>query len=242
MKALILAAGAGRRLRPLTDCVPQSLIKIGYKTLVDYQLEGLMKHGIEKIIVTTGPFKEKFEEYVRSNYRIKVWFVNNPRYETTNYIYSLWLTKGLIDSDVLLLHGDLVFDEVLIGELIEAKGNHVLVNREIKPPDKDFKALIKDNRIVEIGVELSGPNTYFCAPMYKFSRSDFLRWLNEIENFIKKGKTNCYAEDALNEISDEIALYPLYSEKFCMEIDTVDDLEKAKSWHRNRQYIKNSNR
>ena len=66
--------------------------------------------------------------------------------------------------------------------------------------------------------------------MYKFSRADFHRWLAEMDDFITQGKASCYAEDAFNEISEEIALYSLYFEEFCMEIDTVDDLERARSW------------
>jgi len=230
MNALILASGAGKRLRPLTDSVPKALVKIGNKTILDLQLEALIKHRIERVIITTGPFKEKLEEHVRSNYPIKVWFVNNPKYETTNYIYSLWLAKNLIDSDMLLLHGDLLFDDVLIGKLIEAKNNSVLINKRIKPPEKDFKALIEGNRVAQIGVELSGPNAYFCAPMYRFSKSDFLRWLSKIEDFVRQGRTNCYAEDAFNEISKEIVLHPLYFDEFCMEVDTVGDLEGAETW------------
>lgn len=229
MKAVILASGVGKRLRPLTDSVPKPLIKIGDKTILDYQLESLIKHGIENIIVTTGPFKEKLEDYVLNNYRIKVRFVKNPRYETTNYIYSLWLTKNFIDSDVLLLHGDVLLDGVLIGKLIESKDNRALVNREIRPPEKDFKALIENSRVTRIGVELSGPNAYFCAPVYKFSKADFLRWIAKIDDFIKQGKVNCYAEDAFNEISDELVLHPLYFTEFCMEIDTMADLDKARS-------------
>lgn len=229
MKALILASGVGKRLQPLTNQVPKALIRIGNKTLLDYQLESLIKHGIENVIITTGPFKEKLEEHVLSNYRLKVWFVNNPRYASTNYIYSLWLTQNLIDSDVLLLHGDLVFNEVLIGRLMEAENNRVLVNKIIMPPEKDFKAVIENERVAKIGVELAGPNTYFCAPMYKFSKVDFLRWIAKIDEFVKRGKISCYAEDAFNEISSELLLYPLYFEEFCLEIDTTSDLEKAKS-------------
>ena len=142
--------------------------------------------------------------------------------------------KNLIDSDVLLLHGDLLFEKILIGKLIETRDNRVLVNREVKPPEKDFKALIENNMVIKIGVDLSGPNAYFCAPMYKFSKADFMRWLAEIDDFIKQGKVNCYAEDAFNEISDKIALYPLYLEEFCMEIDAADDLEKARRLFKNR--------
>jgi len=232
MKALILASGTGKRLRPLTDYVPKPLIKIGGKTLLDYQMESLIKHGIERVIITTGPFKEKLEEHVQSNYRIKVWFVNNPRYESTNYIYSLWLTKNLINSDVVLLHGDLLFDDVLVEKLMGAKNNRVLVNGEIKPPEKDFKALIKNDRITKIGIEFSGPNAYFCVPMYKFSKADFLLLLDKVEDLIEHGKVNYYAEDAFNEISNRIVLRPLYFEEFCMEIDTRHDLERAKSWFR----------
>ena len=105
-----------------------------------------------------------------------------------------------------------------------------MVNKRIKPPEKDFKAQIENNRVAKIGVELSGPNAYFCAPMYKFSRADFLRWLVEIENFIEKGRTDCYAENAFNEISGELLLRPLFFEEFCMEIDMMSDIKKAESW------------
>lgn len=230
MKALILAAGTGKRLRPLTDSVPKPLIKIGTRTLLNYQLESLIKHGIEDVIITTGPFKEELEEHVRSNHRIKAYFVHNPRYETTNYIYSLWLTKNLIDSDLLLLHGDLLFDDVVMGKLLGAKDSRVLVNREIKPSEKDFNVLIEKDRITRIGVKLSGPNAYSCAPAYRLTRLDFLCWLDKIDDFIKQGKVSCYAEDAFNQISDQIVLRPLYFEEFCMEIDTPADLEKAKTW------------
>ena len=66
--------------------------------------------------------------------------------------------------------------------------------------------------------------------MYKFSKVDFLRWLAEMDDFTKQGKVNCYAEDAFNEISNEIVLHPLYFEEFCMEIDTTGDLERARRW------------
>ena len=234
MKALILASGSGRRLHPLTEHVPKTLTQIGNKTILDYQLEGLIQHGIDKVIITTGPFREKIIEHVQSNYSIKASFVNNPRYETTNYIYTLWLTKDLIDEDIILMHGDLMFDSILIKKLLAASNNRVPVNRKIRPPKKDFKALLENNRVVKIAVELSGPNTYLSAPMYKFSSTDFLRWLAEIESFVKKGQTDCYAEDAFNEISRETALYPLYYEEFCMEIDTLSDLRKVEGWLRSK--------
>ena len=54
----------------------------------------------------------------------------NPKYKTTNYIYSMWLTKKFIDDDIILLHGDLVFDKKLLERLIAENGNRVLVNKK----------------------------------------------------------------------------------------------------------------
>jgi choline kinase len=230
MKAIILASGVGRRLRPLTDQYPKSLLRVGGKTLIDYQLEALEKHGICDIVITTGHLSKKLEDHVRKTGAASIQFVHNPEYERTNYIYSLWLTKGLVDEDIILLHGDLLFDSVLIQKLLEAQGNRVLVNRYMLSPEKDFKALIKRGRVVRIGVNLSGPGTFFCAPLYRFSKADFLLWLDKIEDFVRQGKVDCYAEDAFNEISAEVLLRPLYFKEFCVEIDTKADLEKTRRY------------
>ena len=108
------------------------------------------------------------------------------------------------------------------------------MNRKIKPPEKDFKAVIENNRVIEIGVEFFGRNAFFSAPLYKFSKSDFKHWLNEIEKIVKKGYLKIYAESVFNEISNKIVLRPLYfTEEICLEIDTKEDLEVARSLFRN---------
>lgn len=232
MKALILNSGRGERLRPLTEDKPKALIKIGDKTILDYQMDNLIGCGIRNIIITTGPFEDKIKMHVKEMYpEADVSYVNNPKYETTNYIYSMWLTRKLIDDDIILLHGDLLFEEKLLERLIKEEcENCVLVNRKIRAPEKDFKAVVKNNRVVKIGVEFSGENAFFSAPLYKFSKADFLYWLNEIEEFIQKGDVKRYAEDAFNKISDKIMLRPVYfDDELCMEIDTTEDLRMARS-------------
>lgn len=231
MKALILNSGRGERLLPLTKNKPKPLIKIRKKTLLKHQLDNLIECSIMDTIITTGPFQNKIKKYLKNEYPgLNVSYVKNSKYRTTNYIYSMWLTKGLINDDVILLHGDLLFERRLLEKLINEKhANCVLVNREIKPPEKDFKAVIENDRVIKIGVEFSGKNTFFSAPLYKFSKSDFLYWLDEIEKFVKKGDLKIYAESVFNKISDKIILHPLYfTEEFCMEIDTKEDLEMAR--------------
>jgi len=232
MKALILASGVGRRLRPLTNDKPKSLIKIGSNALLDYQLDSLIVCNIRNIIITTGHLENKLREHVTKKYpHLNVSYVNNAEYDTTNYIYSLWLAKELIDDDMILLHGDLFFDKKLLCNLINAnEANCVMVNSRAKPPGKDFKAVIKNNRVTKIGVELSGENALSLMPLYKLSRPSLLYWLEEIERFIKSGDKESYAEEAFNQISDKIILRPLYfDEEFCLEIDTKEDLKTAKN-------------
>ena len=230
MKAIILASGAGKRLGPLTGKVPKSLVDIGDGTILDRQLDILIRQGITDIVITTGSLGEQIEEHVRGAYSIAVDFVHNPRFETTNYIYTLWLTREMVDDDVILLHGDLVFDDEVVRRLLDSEGSRVLISKDIPSPEKDFKALVKDDRVMKIGVDLYGANTFFCAPMYKFSRSDFLCWLDKIDEFISRGDVHSYAEDALNEVSDRVSLRPSYFYEFCMEIDTIDDFESVRAW------------
>jgi choline kinase len=231
MKAVILNSGMGTRLYPLTRRIPKALLKIDSKPLLGHQVDKLIDFGINDLLITTGPFDAKIKNYIKLEYSdLCVKYVKNPKYRSTNYIYSMWLTRSLIDDDVVLLHGDLFFDSKLLKELLnQNRGNYVLVSREINPPRKDFKALIKNGRIREIGVEIFSENAAFLAPLYRFSKSDFLLWLNEIENSVKKGQTKIYAENVLNRIMDKISLYPVYFDTgVCMEIDTIDDLRLAR--------------
>ncbi|MHA2315713.1 MAG: phosphocholine cytidylyltransferase family protein [Candidatus Hermodarchaeia archaeon] len=132
MKALILNSGRGERLRPLTENKPKPLIKIENKTLLDNQLDNLIECSIMDVIMTTGPFENKIKKHLKNEYPyLNVSYVKNPKYRTTNYIYSMWLTKELINDDVILLHGDLLFERKLLEKLINEKhANCVLVRKK----------------------------------------------------------------------------------------------------------------
>ena len=115
------------------------------------------------------------------------------------------IPANLIDSDILLIHGDMVFEESLISNLIQTElENAVLVNKEVELPDKDFKGLLANNRVIKIGVGFFTPECYLLMPVYKLSREFFLRWKEEMASFVDQGKTSVYAEDAFNEISHKL--------------------------------------
>ncbi|HZK25170.1 MAG TPA: NTP transferase domain-containing protein, partial [Oscillospiraceae bacterium] len=133
MKAVILNSGLGRRMEAETVDKPKCLVEIApQETIISRQLQQLLKYGLEELILTTGPFAPQLQDYLTSNFpQLQVTYVANPRYASTNYIYSLLLAKEYLNSDLLLLHGDLVFDDaVLANTLASPQPNTVLVNRQ----------------------------------------------------------------------------------------------------------------
>lgn len=230
MKAIILNSGIGKRMKPFTDKNPKCFAKVNGETLLERQIRILKEYNINDFIITIGPFEPKIKNIIKNKFpKIKVEYIKNPLYESTNYIYSIFLAKDFINDDIILLHGDIIFEEELFGKLIGSKHpNCVLVNNWMKPPEKDFKGRIQEDTIKEIGVNVFGKNAFFLAPVYKLSKKSFNIWVDKIKEFINKGRTNEYAENAFNEISSKIKLYPLYFQKeLCMEIDNFDDLRLA---------------
>lgn len=233
MKAIILNSGIGKRMGSLTTKIPKCMIKLyANETILKRQLRLLQENGIKEAIITTGPFKEKLEFYAKSHTKIKVRFVHNPFYAKTNYIYSMHLfgKNSFTDDTFLLLHGDLVFGNSILENILE-NDEGVLIDFEAELPKKDFKARLTNNNVKKIGTDLFGPDCKLCLPFYKLSKRLLDLWLEEIDKFIQDGKTDVYAENALNEILKDHTLKAIpVSNGFCSEIDTPEDLKFVKKY------------
>lgn len=218
MTVLILNSGRGIRMGDISK--PKCLTNIhDSETILSRQLRFLLDVGLSNIVITTGPF----EDDVKKN-APQARFVCNPEYMTTNYIYSIYLARDLLDDDLLLLHGDLVFEKNILKEILQREKSCVIVQDIFPLPEKDFKAEIINGKVTRIGVNIFD-NAKASQPLYKLKRNDWLRWLNEIIRFVNEGQVNCYAENALP--SD--ILFPCFSSSLCREIDTQDDLMQVKA-------------
>lgn len=225
MKVLILNSGRGSRMGDLTRNRPKCLVELGDgTTILDRQLSILEKCGITDIIMTTGEYDEEIREACSNHPGLEFTFVKSDLYDSTNYIYSMYKARGLLADDVILLHGDLVFEEYVILRLINSEKSCVVVNTFQTNPDKDFKAIIETNRVVRIGVRISD-DAVPSQPAYKLLESDMRVWIDGIVKYCVVGKTNCYAEDALNDVLDAIDMVPIDLQNIlCMEVDDPDDL------------------
>jgi len=228
MKAIILNSGLGHRMGSITDTHPKCMTEISSdNTILSRQLKKLAAFGIDQVVMTTGYYNRILEEYCNGlHLPIRFTFVNNPIYDKTNYIYSIYCAKDVLkDDDVILMHGDLVFEPLVLEAILNSKVSCMAVSSTLPLPDKDFKAVIKDGRIEKIGIEFF-ENALAAQPLYKILKKDWLVWLENIERFCEQDNRNCYAENAFNQVSDQCLIYPVdVKDMLCAEIDTPQDLE-----------------
>ncbi len=228
MKALILNAGMGTRMGVLTSDQPKCMTEISHgETLLSRQLNQLCEAGIRDIIMATGRFEELLIQYCESlNLPLSITYVNNPRYAETNYIYSIYLAREYLDDDILLLHGDLVMENEVLDKVLAAKTSCMAVSSVSPLPDKDFKAVIRDGKIIKVGIEFF-ESAQSAQPLYYLQRKDWRIWLDRIVAFCESGNNGCYAEKALNEVAEECVIAPCdFADLLCGEVDTAEDLYK----------------
>lgn len=228
MKALILNSGLGSRMGVLTSEHPKCMTEItATETILSRQLKLLAEAGITEVVMTTGYFDSVLVNYCKSlNLPLNYIFVNNPLYAETNYIYSIYCAREVLkDDDVILMHGDLVFEYSVLEGMLANEKSCMKVSSTIKLPEKDFKAVVEDGYVKAVGIEF-----FDCAmeaqALYKLNIEDWKVWLSKICEYCENDMRKCYAEVALNEVTDECCIEAFdVKNKLCTEIDNPEDLK-----------------
>ena len=227
MKALILNSGMGSRMGVLTSEHPKCMTEISpWDTILSRQLKQIAEAGIEEVVMTTGLFDEVLVNYCRAlELPLRFTFVKNPVYRETNYIYSIYCAREYLDDDIVLMHGDLVFENTVFDAVLASSESCMAVSSTQPLPEKDFKAVIQDGHITKVGIEFFD-SAMAAQPLYKLLKKDWRVWLERIVQFCEKTQVKCYAENALNEVSDACCIRPLdVQDQLCAEIDNPQDLE-----------------
>ena len=227
MKALILNSGLGHRMGVLTSNQPKCMTEITAKeTILSRQLRLIADAGLQEVVMTTGYFDEALVAYCQSlGYPLKFTFVKNPLYDKTNYIYSIHCAaKHLQGEDIVLMHGDLVFEERVFDSVVGSEGSCMVVDSSAPLPEKDFKAVVHGGRIEKIGIEYFD-DALAAQPLYKINKEDWKIWLDKIAEYCDNDNRQCYAENAFNDVSGKCQIRPLdVKGALCAEIDTPEDL------------------
>ncbi len=227
MKALIFNSGLGSRMGDSTRSHPKCMTELtGGETILHRQLRLLAAAGIREVVITTGPFREQLAATAAQFPSLAVTLIDNPRYRETNYIYSFHLARAALDDDLLMLHGDLVFDETLLPAVLADPKKDICLYDPTRPlPEKDFKCRLSDGELREVSVKLSGDGCYTFQPVYKLSKATAAAWLDRVAEFVAAGDTGVYAENALNTITPSLhILARSYAGHILDEVDTPEDL------------------
>ena len=158
MKVIILAAGEGKRLRPLTNNIPKALVKYKGKSLIDYQLSVFQNLGIDDILIVKGYKADTFN-------RPDIKYVINENYESTNMVYSLFCANQYFSDDMVISYGDIIFESSIVESLIKTIDNFSVAvsknwlelwKQRMKEPLDDAESLIMDNDgyIKELGKKI----------------------------------------------------------------------------------------
>jgi len=233
MKAIILAAGVGSRLHPITKEKPKTLVCINGKPILGHILDALLQNGIHDVIICTGFKANLVIEYCRSFFPdMRFIFIQNDDYANTNNMYSFYLAKCHLNEDFLLMNADVVFDPRIISGLSKKSGSFIAVEKGSYNEESMKISIDSSHRITGISKILPKKEAYGCSiDIYRIAKEDIPVLIAEMEMIIsKRGDRNQWTEVLLDNLfkSNHLKAYP-FDVNPCpwAEIDDFQDLASA---------------
>lgn len=231
MKAIILAAGLGTRLRPLTNDRPKCMVEVNGVKIIQKQLENLIQNGIKKedICVISGYEAEKLEEFINHNFK-GVNIIRNSDYSKTNNMYSMYLARDFVkNNEFILMNADVFYESVVIKELLNDERKNLMVCDNGTYIEESMKIVKEASEIKEISKQISEKEAYgVTIDVYKFSKNANEKFIKIIVDYIEnKQELNAWTEVAINKLVKEEKFDSLDIKYKWVEIDNHDDLRQA---------------
>lgn len=222
MNAIIISAGFGSRLRPLTYSTPKPLIEIFNKPMLERNIEFLLEKGIKDIYIIVGYNKEKFN-YLKEKYQgIKLIF--NEKYNKYNNIYSLYLVKDYLE-DSYILEGDIYLNKNIFDSNIK---NSCYFSKKVKNENEEWQLILENNKVKR--VEIGGKDNYIMSGISFWKKEDSLKIKELLEKYIQdeEKKKKYYWDHIIKENIEKFNNIGIVSlEKGDIyEIDTLEELKE----------------
>ena len=229
MRGVILTAGRGDRLRPITGNRPKCLATVGGCTILERQLRALRACGVSRIAVITGYCSED----VRRMSGPSVEFVHNPRYAATNSLYSLWLARDLLREGFVVLNCDVVFHRQLLTDLLTSRYEDALLvafrGRDELYSDEEMKLRVRNGQVTEISKTLRGDDADGeSIGIAKFGTAGAELLVEEMDRLIAAGAIRDWAPSAFAGFCQRRPLHVVDHRGFpWIEIDSPNDYWRA---------------
>ena len=233
MRAIILAAGVGWRLRPHTDAIPKCLLDLGGKSLLRRYLEAFAAVGVREAVLVVGHLRERIEaEATHAPSGVSVRFITNEQYTRGN-ILSLWHARAEFDDDILIMDADVLFPRELLARLLASpQSNAMAIDERFQDTGEEQKVVCEDGWVVEVTKKIG------TDPRIRGEAVGFLRLSSEaaevlrgiLEEFIETGKDSLEYEDAFRELAGEVPIGVVeVGDLPWIEIDFEEDVKRARS-------------
>jgi choline kinase len=231
MRAILLLAGIGNRLRPWTDDNPKCLLPVGGTPLLHRYLTLLPEMGAGEIYMVLGHQDHKIEHYVDTHFpRLEADFIHNPDYTLGNVI-SLWLAQRYLRGDCLVMDGDVLFAPALLEKLVKSpRPRCVLLDEGFEETGEEMKLMARGDRVWSIARQVNGSYDLVGEGVgfLKLDDEGCRHLVAGLRRFVAAGKVRCEYEDVLDEVFKEIHIgYERVAGLPWTEIDFPEDVEKA---------------
>jgi len=238
---IIVAAGQGTRLRPLTNDKPKCMVKYNNKPIINYILETASECNLEKIAIVNGYKKEVLESYLQDKL---LTFFTNKEFDKTNMVSTLFNAKEFMDDDIIISYADIIYKKEILEQLIVSEDEFsVVIDKEWKDlwslrmenPLEDAETLkVLDGKIIELGKK---PKSYDeiegqYIGLMKISKSaikkviTYYESLNKDKPYDEQDYNNMYMTSLIQMIIDNVMdVKPIWIEGGWIEIDCVEDMK-----------------
>lgn len=228
---LLLAAGTGSRLRPLTQNAPKCLTEVGGRPILERLIHNLRTQGIQRLVVVLGHQGDKIREFLdRKADDMQVDYVFNPDYKTTNNLYSLWLARQQIKEPFLLVESDLVFEASMLDDMLYP--DRIAISKLRPWMNGSTVALGSGKQVTAFHPDCNQCNTprYKTVNLYSLSLNTWKAMEERLGNYVSDGKLGVYYEVVFADmIADGSLVFDavFFDANRWYEIDTLVDLDAA---------------
>jgi choline kinase len=235
MRLVILVAGVGSRLRPLTDNQPKCLVEVGGKSIVSRFLEQAVEtNAFEEVVLITGYLHDQIAAFVdewKKTHDLPVRLVHNERYDETNNGYTLLCAQEFLRDGFVLTDGDLLLDGDILRRVAAHPESHLAVDMQSKLDEEAMKFVLDEHgHVTELSKEITverglGESIGLC----KMNAEDVPAIIAHLAKLVEQGELNEYYERAFQELIREgwkLKVVDVGDLRW-VEVDDLNDLERA---------------
>lgn len=229
-KAIILAAGIGSRLRPLTENMPKCMVEVNNESLIHRIVKQLINNErVEEVIILCGYKADILVKHVSELGLDNIKFINNEVFDTTNNMYSLSLALNCYDGDAIIINADCIYDDLIVKSVCEVDASTIFIDKS-RNSEESMKVKVVNDIMVEMSKAIPLDVSFSSIDIYYFVKEDLAKLKGIITAYIAGSQLNLWTEYAINDL---LQLHPgLISFKDIAqnkwyEIDDLNDLTLA---------------